>query len=152
MEPVAESAPYQEVRSKREEKRERQKPAARPARPTDPRYQPFYAFAFGSYSAKHGRKPLWSGKEQKSLQTLLKSHAPEALPLERLKLLWEHFATSTEPFTAKQGDSLAYFCSNLDKFSDGPISQSRGKVNGKDTNEAVATTMRGFAVNSGITH
>ena len=32
------------------------------------------------------------------------------------------------------------------------VSQPKGGANGKDINEAVATTMRGFAVNNGITH
>jgi hypothetical protein len=48
-----------------------------------------------------------------------------------LKTLWGHFAASTEPFTTRQGDSLAYFCMNIGRFSDGPIfAASGGNGNG----------------------
>jgi len=100
---------------------------------------------------KHGRKPLWQGKDCNGLKNLLKNQNAESLSLQRLKALWRNFLDSTEPFTVKQGDSLAYFCSNIDKFSDGPIlaAQSKGKGNGKlDTNEAVAITMQAAAINA----
>ena len=89
-------------------------------------------YAHESYTAKHGSKPLWQGKDFKALQTSLRSHSPESLPLERLKILWEHFAASTEPFTAKQGDSLAYFCANLrEVFRTARFGQGRQALMGK---------------------
>jgi hypothetical protein len=115
----------------------------KPAAPVDLRRQPFIEYAHESYTAKHGTKPLWQGKDFKTLQTLLRHHSPESLPLERLKTLWEHFAASTEPFTAKQGDSLAYFCANLGKFSDGPILAAPGKAG---TNGIRIDNLRGVAV------
>jgi hypothetical protein len=146
-------APIQYSVSSNQESGGRQKPAAKPAPPADPRFQPFFAFAFESFAVKHSRKPLWQGKDRNVLKNLLKDQSAASLPLERLQTNWRNFLDSTEAFTVKQGDSLAYFCSNLDKFSDGPILQSKGKGNGKiDVNDAIATTMRGFAANSGITH
>jgi hypothetical protein len=94
--------------------------APKPASP-DPRFRPFFDFAYESYRAKHDRAPLWRGKDRCQLQALLREQNPEALPIDRLKLLWQHFISSTDAFIQKQGDSLAYFCSNLDKFSDGPL-------------------------------
>jgi hypothetical protein len=108
-------------REKRVEKREKKDPAAKPAPPTDTRFQPFVNAAFESYKAKHGREPLWQGKDFSALGRLLKSQSVERLPLKQLVCLWGDFLKSTELFTVKQGDSLAYFCSNLDKFVDGPI-------------------------------
>lgn len=117
---------------KRSKKREERKtPAAKTAPPADLRFQPFVDYAHESYTAKHGAKPLWQGKDYMALRTLLRSHSPEPLPLGRLETLWQHFAASTEPFTAKQGDSLAYFCANLGKFSDGPILAAKAGTNGK---------------------
>jgi hypothetical protein len=139
-------------RSENRDRRNKKNPAAKTTPPADPRFQPFFSHAYDSYKAKHLRAPIWAGKDRNALKSLLRGHSAESLPLERLTTLWEHFSGSTEPFTAKQGDSLAYFCSNLDKFSDGPMLQSKGKANGKDINDAVATTMRGYAVNSGITN
>ncbi len=121
--------------------------------PGDLRFQPFFQLAYESFTVKHGRKPLWLGKDRNGLKNLLKSQSAEALPFERLQTLWSNYLDSTEAFTVKQGSSLAYFCSNLDKFSDGPILAAQGKgANGKDINSAVETTMRGFAANAGITH
>jgi hypothetical protein len=103
--------------------------------PGDSRFQPFLAFAFESFAAKHGRKPLWQGKDLNGLKNLLKNHSAESVSLERLQANWQNFLDSTEPFTVKQGDSLCYFCSNVDKFSDGPIlaALGRGGTNGKPT-------------------
>jgi len=113
------------------ENKEKKNPrAAKTAAPTDPRFQPFFSFAFESYRVKHGRAPIWTGKDRNGLKNLLRGQSPDDLPLERLERLWEHFAASTEPFTAKQGDSLGYFCSNADKFSDGPILEKQGGSNG----------------------
>lgn len=119
------------IESKREEK---ENPAAKPAPPADPRYRPFVDFAFKGYEAKHGRKPLWQGKDFSALKALLRAQSAEHLPLSRLTTLWRYFIDSTEAFIGKQGGSLAYFCSNIDKFSDGPLTAGSGKVNyGKPT-------------------
>jgi len=108
-------------KKKRIKKETEEKPAAKPAPPADPRFQPFFQFAYESFARKHSRKPIWQGKDRNGLKNLLRNQSAEVLPAERLQTLWRNFLSSTEAFTAKQGDSLAYFCSNLDKFSDGPI-------------------------------
>jgi hypothetical protein len=100
-------------------KKSRAKPAAKPAQPADPRFQPFVDFAFESFEAKHGQKPAWGGKDFKSLTSLLRKN--QTLNLAELERRWNHYLASTEPFTAKQGDSLAYFSSRLDSFIDGPL-------------------------------
>jgi hypothetical protein len=144
----AERAPFREGE---ERQTKRKQTAAKTAPPADPRFQPFFQFAYESFARKHGRKPIWQGKDRTGLKNLLKSQSAEALPLERLQTLWQNYLNSTESFTAKQGDSLAYFCSSIDKFSDGPIlaAPGKGKGSGKlDANEAVAITMHGAAVNA----
>lgn len=97
------------------------------AAPGDLRFQPFFVFALESFTVKHGRKPLWQGKDRNGLKNLLRNQSVEGLPLERLQTLWRNFLDSSEPFTVKQGGSLGYFCGNVDKFSDGPILAVLGK-------------------------
>ena len=59
---------------------------------------------------------------------------PKTSPLSAYKPTGEISSDSTEEHTRKQGDSLAYFCSNIDKFSDGPVMVTPGKgTNGKPT-------------------
>jgi len=124
---------YREVRRENREE-EKENPAAKPTPPADPRHRPFVDFAFKGYEAKHGRKPLWQGKDFSALKALLRAQSAEHLPLSRLTTLWRYFIDSTEAFIGKQGGSLAYFCSNIDKFSDGPLTAGSGKVNyGKPT-------------------
>jgi hypothetical protein len=116
------------------ERRTEKEPRCQKAAPGDPRFQPFFAFAFESFAVKHKRNPLWQGKDFSSLKRLLKGQSAELLPLERLTALWRSFLDSTDAFIVKQGDSLAYFCSNIDKFSDGPMLAAPGKgTNGKPT-------------------
>jgi hypothetical protein len=128
---------------------EKKNPATKTASPANPRFQPFVAFAHKTFEEKHGVKPCWLGKDFKQLSALLKANA--SLNGEELERRWRAYLDSTEPFISKQGDSLAYFASHCDTFSNGPISHSKGKSNGRDINDAVAETMRG-AFNPGITH
>jgi hypothetical protein len=117
---------------KREERKEKEsKPhAAKPAAPADPRFQPFIEYAYQSFEAKHSQKPTWNGKDFKSLKALLGQS--QTLAPDELENRWTHYAGSTEPFTAKQGDSLAYFCAKFDSFIDGPILGSTGgRADGK---------------------
>jgi hypothetical protein len=67
------------------------------------------------------------------------------MPIEELERRWLNYLGSTEPFTAKQGDSLAYFCSKFDTFIDGPISRPKEKVSG---NDAIAITIRASGLNA----
>ena len=99
------------------------------AAPGDSRFQPFFQFAYESFAVKHGREPLWVGKDRKGLKNLLKSQSAEALPLERLQTLWRNFLDSTELFIAKQRD-LADAARKLE------ISQSLVKVEQAEKPEA----------------
>lgn len=123
----AQDAPIQEVRSKREE--ERRKPAAKPAAPADPRFQPFLDFAIGAFTQKYGQKPSWGGKDFKRLSEIL-VRAKELSPQE-LEDRWRNYMESTEDFTRKQGGSLAYFCGHVDRFLKGPLSERPRSSNGK---------------------
>lgn len=135
---------YREEREEKKEKIETRRPKPAPA---DLRFQPFFDFAFDSYTSKHGRKPLWGGKDRNGLKTLLRNQSAGSLPLERLQTLWRNFLDSTEPFTVKQGGSLAYFCSSIDKFSNGPIlaDPRKGANNGKPTvSDNIRATLDAF--------
>jgi hypothetical protein len=120
----------------------RKKPAAKPAPPADSRFQPFLDFAFGAFEAKHGQKPSWTGKDYKALSQLLAGN--KGLGADELQRRFTNYLSSTEPFTQKQGDSLAYFCAHVDSFLAGPILEkhSAGGSNGKpSTSDNIQTTL-----------
>jgi hypothetical protein len=130
----AQDAPIQEVRSKKEEVTK--KPAAKPAAPPDPRFQPFLDFAFGAFTQKHGQKPTWGGKDFRALASMLAANRSlEAAELERR---FGNYLASTEAFTAKHGGSLAYFCAHTDSFLAGPILEPRKAAHGKQTSSDLA--------------
>jgi hypothetical protein len=120
--------------------KDKKNPAAKPAPPADPRRQPFLNFASNTYKDKHSTEPLWQGKDHSALKRLLNGQPAERLPLDRLNQLWTNYTASTEPFIVRQGDSLAYFCTNVDKFLDGPLlAAARRGTNAKPTATDVAT-------------
>jgi hypothetical protein len=123
---------FKEGKTKKEGRKKR---AAKAAPPADPRFQQFVDFAYRSFEAKHGQRPAWNGKDFNGLKALLSKN--QNLTLAELERRWTHYAGSTEPFTTKQGDSLAYFCSKFDVFISGPIAE-KGKPNAKD---AIARTI-----------
>lgn len=119
---------------KRIENRDRRtKPAAKP--PTDPRYGPFLEFAKAAFETHHKRPPTWDcfGKDGAALSAFLRRASHVTAEVWRGHIL--NFFDSTEPFTLKQGGSLAYFVSGFDKFANGPILAAalRGTGNGKPT-------------------
>lgn len=126
-------APYQEVRSKKEEKGKRQ--AAKPAPPADGRFGEFLEFAKDSFEAKYHRPPTWDcfGKDGTALAAFLR-RAPHVT-----EDVWQshivNYFDSTEPFTLKQGGSLSYFVSRFDAFASGPMvaGVQKGGGNGKPT-------------------
>jgi|SRR5579872_252652 len=115
-------------RSKNREERKKQTPAAKPAPPADPRFRPFVDFAYKTFEKKHKGKPSWLGKDFSRLKALLQANA--SLSGNELERRWTAFLESTEPFTSKQGDSLAYFASHCDQFSGGPNSPTGGNFDG----------------------
>jgi hypothetical protein len=135
---VAQDAPLQEVRSKREEGKK--KPAAKPAPPADPRFQPFLDFAIGAFEAKHEQKPTWTGKDSKALSALLAGN--KGLGAHELQRRFGNYLASTEAFTQKQGDSLAYFCARIDSFLAGPILAVSGQGSGNGKPSATELAIR----------
>jgi hypothetical protein len=76
-----------------------------------------------------GQKPSWGGKDFKALSVLLTSN--KSLGLDELQRRFKNYLASTEPFTRKQGGSLAYFCTHVDSFLGGPI-QATPQKGGSD--------------------
>jgi hypothetical protein len=139
---VAQDAPIQEVRSKREEGRKNR--AAKNTPTADARFGPFLGFAKGSFEAKHRHPPTWDcfGKDGFALAAFLRRAAHVTLDGWRVHVL--NFFDSTEAFTLKQGGSLAYFVSRFDTFASGPILEktSTGGTHAKpDINQAARTTL-----------
>lgn len=143
-------------RSKKEEiRKKKESHAANSTPPPDPRYVPFLECAKASFELKHKRPPTWEcfGKDGAALAAFLRRAPHVKLELWQRHLL--NFFESTEAFTLKQGGSLAYFVSRFDTFLNGPLlaTSEKGTKSGKpDINEAIATTMRGYAINSGISN
>lgn len=126
---------------RRENREKRRKPVAKPAPPADPRFQPFLDFAFKAFEQKHGQRPSWAGKDFKSLSVMLASN--KGLSSDELQRRFKNYLSSTEPFTEKQGDSLAYFCTHVDSFMAGPIlAAARKGTNGKPSlSDKISTTL-----------
>lgn len=108
---------------KKEERQEKKKEA-------DARYGPFLEFAKTSFEAKRGHPPTWDcfGKDGSALAAFLRRAAHVTLEIWQAHVL--NFFDSTEAFTLKKGGSLAYFISQFDSFSSGPILEG-GSSNGK---------------------
>jgi hypothetical protein len=123
---------------KRIEKREQRKTlSAKHAPRADPRFRPFLEFAFGAFEQKHGQKPTWGGKDYKALARMLASN--KSMDTAELERRFRNYLGSTEAFTKKQGDSLAYFCAHADSFLSGPMLEPRkAAANGKQTGSDLA--------------
>ncbi len=148
--PVAEGVTEHDalLRSKKKEVREKKNPVAKPAPLADPRFQPFLDFAFKAFEQKHGQKPTWTGKDFKSLSTMLASN--KGLGSDEMERRFKSYLASTEPFTKKQGDALWYFCAHVDSFLPGPLLavQGKGTPNGNakpSANDAAASFVQHFA-------
>lgn len=120
----AEDAPIHNAVSSKQEKPTAKPRAAKPAAPADLRFQSFVEFAFKAFEVDHGQKPTWGPKDYANLKALLGNNKTVALG--ELELRWTHYLGSTEPFTVKQGGSLAYFCAHFDSFMAGPILERTG--------------------------
>ncbi len=114
---------------RRKEKGERTQEKKKEAKPpADARFGPFLEFAKSSFEAKHKHPPTWDcfGKDGSALAAFLRRAAHVTLEVWQAHVL--NYFDSTEPFTVKQGGSLAYFVSRFDTFS-APILE--GGSNGK---------------------
>jgi hypothetical protein len=133
---VPDVVPHVDPQRIKETREERQKPAAKPVPPADPRFQPFLDFAFGAFEAKHRQKPTWRDRDFKALSMMLASN--RAIDAGELERRFGNYLGSTEPFTQKQGGSLAYFCDHVDSFLTGPILGLRKVPDGKQTGSDLA--------------
>jgi len=122
--------------SRIENKEQRKTLSAKTTPPADPRFQPFVDFAYEAFEAKHGQKPTWTGKDFKALAAMLASN--RSLDAAEMEKRFQNYLASTEAFTVKQGDSLAYFCAHPDSFLNGPIFEPRKVANGNQTSSDLA--------------
>ena len=124
----AQDAPIQEVRSN---KKKEKGSAAKPAPSADPHYQAFVDYAFRAFQEKHqGQSPSWGNRDFQGLKGLLARN--KGLTEAELQRRWSNYLASTEPFTMKQGCSLAYFCSKFDSFMVGPLLQKGERLDARD--------------------
>jgi hypothetical protein len=130
----AQSAPQKRIENVKE--RRKKNLAAKPAPPADPRFHSFVNFAFGVFEQKHGQKPTWTGRDFRALSVMLASN--KSLDAAELERRFRSYLASTEAFTAKQGDSLAYFCTHPDSFLSGPVLEPRKAGNGGQTSSDLA--------------
>lgn len=100
----------------RKEKKSSAHPALAPAR----------EFAFRVFEEKFRQKPTWTAKDFVQLADLFKRR-PE-LTLAEFMRRWKFYMASTDPFFAKRGFSLAYFCASFDSFLAGPVHGKPGAV------------------------
>ncbi|HXN23343.1 MAG TPA: hypothetical protein VOA41_11440 [Candidatus Dormibacteraeota bacterium] len=124
-------------RSKKEEGRsKKENQAAKTAPPADPRFQPFFDFAYEAFRKKHNQPPTWGGKDKNNLKQFLREQPGVLLP--NWQLRFTNYINSTEEFTKKQGCGLAYFATRFDTFKDGPILEKilTGGSNGKRNYDA----------------
>jgi hypothetical protein len=103
-----------------------------PSASGDVRHRVFVQFAREDFQTRHsGQKPTWNGKDFRQLREFLERN-PD-VDLAELKRRWAHFVSSLQPFIRNQGESLGFFCSNFDRFIDGPLFAApvSGGTNGK---------------------
>jgi len=82
-------------------------------------------FAVGGYKDKFRESPNWFNRDRAELDALL-GRKPE-LTLDEFRRRWTLFLKSTDPFYAKNGYSLAFFCKHaFDALRDGPQTE-RGR-------------------------
>ena len=96
-----------------------------------PAVAPARDFAFKAFEGRFGQKPNWTVKDFVQLADLFKRR-PE-LTLAEFARRWKFYMASTDPFLAKRGFSLAYFCANFDSFLSGPV---QGKPGGEKKSAA----------------
>jgi Helix-turn-helix domain len=87
------------------------------APPADPRLQPFLDYAVKIFTSKYGQPPAWSGKHSRNLQDFL---SRSDMTLSEMCRRYENFILSTDPFVARQNGSVAFFCSDPDRYIKGP--------------------------------
>jgi hypothetical protein len=80
-------------------------------------------YAKSSFTEKFSQSPAWDTKHFVCLSKLLSSKSD--MTLEEFKSRWNLYLSTDDVFHKKQGGSLAYFCSQFDKFI------PQGQLNGR---------------------
>jgi hypothetical protein len=70
-------------------------------------------YAYQSFKRQFGQTPSWNGKDYGQLKNLLKK---TDITLDEFERRWDNFVSCRDEFIKKQRLSLAYFCSNFDRF------------------------------------
>ena len=96
------------------QKNEQAKEQLAPPAKKDPRHNQCFKVAYDSYLNKHRAIPHWSGRDGKQLKSLLRSD--HALTIDEFTRRWNEYLKTKDTFHSRQGGSLAYFCTNFDKF------------------------------------
>jgi len=81
-----------------------------------PIFDPAKQYAFRRWQEKFSSNPSWGPKDYAGLARLLRRH--RSLALEEFRARWERYLEDRDPFPAKMGYSLAYFCSRFDTYID----------------------------------
>lgn len=83
---------------------------------------PAQDFAFQTYQKKFGERPNWTKKDFVQVVRLIRSK--QNLTLDEFKRRWIFYLKSTDPFYAKNGYALGFFCSKaFDALRTGPLDE-----------------------------
>jgi hypothetical protein len=83
-------------------------------------------YATTSFLTLKGQNPAWGKADDAQLSGLF--GRKRDLTLQEFQRRWDNYARSTDSFIASQGLSLRFFCSQFDRFLDGPVCKSNPDV------------------------
>jgi hypothetical protein len=83
-------------------------------------------YATTSFLTLKGQNPAWAKADYAQLSGLF--GRKRDLTLQEFQRRWDNYAGSTDSFIASQGLSLRFFCSQFDRFLDGPVCKSNAEV------------------------
>jgi len=119
---VEDVTPTQDLRSKNREfklqdSRSKTAPKGKAPSAALPLFNPCKEHAEKSWPATHsGNKPTWGAKDFAQLARILRRH--RELTLEEFSARWGRYLADSDSWVAKQGHSLAFFCSRFDSYID----------------------------------
>lgn len=94
---------------------ERSEPSiSRIERPMNGLFGKMRGYAERTWRERFGAKPTWVKKDFVQLARLLRCQGE--LGLEEFSARWDRYLADDEPFVARQGYSLAFFCSRFDNY------------------------------------
>ncbi len=97
-------------------------------------------FAWETFkSANDGNAPTWDRSDWTQFSALIKR-----VSVEEFKRRWHRFLASDEPFVVGQGMRLRWFCTNFDRFKDGPVMANRPKHFDLQADEVTNATLRKY--------